>query len=343
MTKNDKKPLLKVNNLHTGFVIDGELHHAVSDVSLEVYPKEVVCVVGESGCGKSVMSLSIMQLLPKLNAKISSGEILFEGENLTSKTSNEMNKIRGKDVAMIFQEPMTALNPVFTIGSQLQEALLNHLNIPKIEARERAIDLLRQVGISRPERLIDEYPHQLSGGMRQRVMIAIAIAMHPKLLIADEPTTALDVTIQAQILELLEDIQEKEDMAIMLITHDLGVVAEMADRVIVMYAGQIVESTNVVELFENPKHPYTDALLRSVPRMDQDNDKLNTIEGVVPSIQNMPQVGCRFADRCPKAFGDCTKITPQLAEVADGHHARCFLYEECYPEEHTKGKEKVSL
>src|SRR5690625_4253641 len=313
-------------------MIDGELHHAVADVSLEVKPKEVVCVVGESGCGKSVMSLSIMQLLPELNARISKGEILFEGEDLTKKNTKEMNKIRGKDIAMIFQEPMTALNPVFTIGSQLQEVLFNHLNISKQEARERVIDLLRQVGISRPESIVDEYPHQLSGGMRQRVMIAIAIALRPKLLIADEPTTALDVTVQDQILELLKNIQEQEDMAIMLITHDLGVVAEMADRVVVMYTGQIVETADVVELFQYPKHPYTKALLKSIPRMDEDVETLNTIGGVVPSIQNMPKVGCSFADRCPKAFGDCSNINPQLANVAGEHYARCLLYDECHPE-----------
>lgn len=331
--------LLEIKNLHTGFYIEGELYNAVTDLSLEVKPKEVVCVVGESGCGKSVMSLSIMQLLPQGNSKISAGEILFNRQDLTKKSSKEMNEIRGKDLAMIFQEPMTALNPVFTIGSQVQEVLFNHLDISKEEARERSITLLKEVGISRPDQLIDEYPHQLSGGMRQRVMIAIAIALHPKLLIADEPTTALDVTVQAQILELLKDIQEKEDMAIMLITHDLGVVAEMADRVLVMYAGQVVESANVVELFTRPKHPYTNALLNSIPRMDEDVEELNTIGGVVPSIQNMPQVGCRFADRCPKAFGDCTKVTPQLAEVETGHSARCLLYNECYPKENTTVKE----
>src|SRR5690625_4852682 len=233
---------------------------------------------------------------------------------------------------MIFQEPMTALNPVFTIGSQLQEVLFNHLQISKQKARERAIDLLRQVGISRPESVVDEYPHQLSGGMRQRVMIAIAIALSPKLLIADEPTTALDVTVQAQILELLKEIQEQSDMAIMLITHDLGVVAEMADRVVVMYAGQVVEEAPVIQLFENPKHPYTKALLNSIPRMDQQAEKLNTIEGIVPSLQNMPQVGCRFADRCPLAFGDCTKVTPVLGEVTENHQARCLLYEGSYPD-----------
>lgn len=341
MNKQEKN-LLDVQNLQTGFYIDGELYNAVDDVSLTVKPKEVVCVVGESGCGKSVMSLSIMQLLPKENSEISAKAITFNGEDLESKSIPEMNKIRGKDIAMIFQEPMTALNPVFTIGSQLQEVLFNHTDISKKEAREKSIDLLRQVGISRPEYLVDEYPHQLSGGMRQRVMIAIAIALHPKLLIADEPTTALDVTVQAQILELLKDIQEKDDMAIMLITHDLGVVAEMADRVVVMYAGQIVETADVVELFKNPKHPYTQALLDSIPRMDKDQETLNTIGGIVPSLQNMPEVGCRFADRCPKAFSDCTKVTPQLASVSNDHQARCLLYESCYPEQ-KPGKEGASL
>lgn len=335
----DDRKLLDIKSLQTGFIIDDQLHLAVSDVSFSVKPKEVVCVVGESGCGKSVMSLSIMQLLPKLNSKIAGGEINFQGENLAKLSNKEMNKIRGKDIAMIFQEPMTALNPVFTIGSQIQEVLFNHTEMSKKEAKERAIELLRQVGISRPEKIVDEYPHQLSGGMRQRVMIAIAIALHPKLLIADEPTTALDVTVQAQILELLRDIQEEEDMAIMLITHDLGVVAEMADKVVVMYAGQVVETSDVVDLFKNPKHPYTSALLTSIPRMDHDVEKLNTIGGVVPSIQNMPKVGCRFADRCPMAFGDCKKVTPQLAEVSEGHTARCLLFEECYPTEDEKVKE----
>ncbi|MEN1966808.1 ABC transporter ATP-binding protein [Lentibacillus sp. N15] len=322
-------------------MIDGELHNAIVDINLEVNPKEVVCVVGESGCGKSVMSLSIMQLLPKQNSKISAGNILFEGNDLTKKSEKEMNHVRGKDIAMIFQEPMTALNPVFTIGSQLMEVLFNHVEISKRDAREKAVHLLKQVGISRPEKIIDEYPHQLSGGMRQRVMIAMAIALHPKLLIADEPTTALDVTVQAQILELLKDIQDKEDMAIMLITHDLGVVAEMADRVIVMYAGQVVETATVVELFTKPQHPYTESLLSSIPRMDQNEETLNTIDGVVPSLEYMPQIGCRFADRCPKAFGDCTKVTPQLAEVANGQSARCLLHDACYPDKATDGKEEV--
>lgn len=326
------KNILDINNLHTGFLIDGALHNAVVDVNFSVHSKEVVCVVGESGCGKSVMSLSIMQLLPKANSKISAGEVVFNGEDLVKKPEKDMNKIRGKDMAMIFQEPMTALNPVFTIGWQMREVLFNHENISKHEATNKAIDLLEQVGISRPEKIMDEYPHQLSGGMRQRVMIAMAIALEPNLLIADEPTTALDVTIQAQILELLKEIQEKVNMAIMLITHDLGVVAEMADKVIVMYAGQVVEKANVVELFTEPKHPYTQSLLDSIPKMDETAAKLNTIDGVVPSLENMPETGCRFADRCPKAFGDCPVVTPQLAEVADGQYARCLLFDTCYPE-----------
>ncbi|WP_084179141.1 ABC transporter ATP-binding protein [Virgibacillus alimentarius] len=322
--------------------MDGKLHNAITDIHMDVKPKEVVGVVGESGCGKSVLSLSIMQLLPMANSKIAAGEILFNGKDLTKLPDKEMRHIRGKDIAMIFQEPMTALNPVFTIGFQLKEALFNHIAISKKDAREKAIHLLRQVGISRPDKVVNEYPHQLSGGMRQRVMIAIAISLHPKLLIADEPTTALDVTVQAQILELLNEIQNEEDMAIMLITHDLGVVAEMADRVIVMYAGQIVETSNVINLFHSPKHPYTEALLNSIPKIDEDISKLHTIQGIVPSLQNMPKTGCRFADRCPKAFEDCSKITPKLAEVVDGHHARCLLYEQCYPNPSNK-QEGVNL
>ncbi|WP_217586329.1 ABC transporter ATP-binding protein [Lentibacillus saliphilus] len=337
-----EKDLLQVKNLKTGFYIEGELHHAVADVSFEVKPKEVVCIVGESGCGKSVMSLSIMQLLPELISKISDGQIFFEGEDLVQKNDREMNKIRGKEIGMIFQEPMTALNPVFTIGYQLQEVLFNHTTMSKKEARERSIELMKEVGISRPEKIIDEYPHQLSGGMRQRVMIAMAIALHPKLLIADEPTTALDVTVQAQILELLKDIQDKEDMAIMLITHDLGVVAEVADKVVVMYAGQVVEDAEVNELFANPKHPYTTSLLGSIPKMDQEQDRLNTIGGIVPSLENMPHVGCRFADRCPMAFEDCKKVTPQLASVNGQHQARCLLNKECYPADHPEHKEAIS-
>jgi peptide/nickel transport system ATP-binding protein len=326
-------PLLEVRNLETAFDIDGTDYNAVDQVSFTVKPRQIVGVVGESGCGKSVMSLSIMQLLPKGIGKVKTGEIVFDGVNLEKMNESQINKIRGKDVSMIFQEPMTSLNPVFTIGYQLQEVLFNHLKITKQEARQRAIALLKSVGISRPEKLVDEYPHQLSGGMRQRVMIAIAIACQPKLLIADEPTTALDVTVQAQILELLKEIQAVNDMSIILITHDLGVVAEMCDEVMVMYAGKIVERTDVDTLFHNPKHPYTTLLLGAIPKMEEKEERLSSIQGIVPSLTNMPKVGCRFANRCPKAMPECFTITPELAEMEDGHEVACLLFETSKPKE----------
>ncbi|QOR67567.1 ABC transporter ATP-binding protein [Cytobacillus suaedae] len=325
--------MLEVKDLKTGFDIDGDFYHAVDGVSFSVKPRQIVGIVGESGCGKSVMSLSIMKLLPKGIGRIAGGEVVFQGKNIENLSENEMNSIRGKDISMIFQEPMTSLNPVFTIGFQLEEIMLNHMNISKKEVRERAITLLQSVGISRPEKIVDEYPHQLSGGMRQRVMIAIAIACQPKLLIADEPTTALDVTVQAQILELLKSIQEKNDMSIILITHDLGVVAEMCDEVIVMYAGKIVERTNVDNLFHNPQHPYTKLLMASIPRMDEVVEELATIKGIVPSLKNMPLVGCRFVDRCPSATAECRTVTPKLAAVESGHEVSCLLYESSYPKE----------
>ncbi|MBD1383043.1 ABC transporter ATP-binding protein [Metabacillus arenae] len=324
-------PLLEVNNLKTGFKIDKEFHNAVNGVSFSVKKRQIVGVVGESGCGKSVMSLSIMKLLPKGIGQITGGEIKFEGKNLAKLSDKEMNKVRGKEISMIFQEPMTSLNPVFTIGFQIEEAMFNHMKLSKAEARKKSIALLKSVGISRPDKIVEEYPHQLSGGMRQRVMIAIAIACQPKLLIADEPTTALDVTVQAQILELLKDIQEKNEMSIILITHDLGVVAETCDEVIVMYAGNIVERTNVEALFYDPKHPYTNLLLGSIPKLEGETDRLASIKGIVPSLKNMPAFGCRFTDRCPKAMEDCKHITPQLARVSDGHEVSCLLYEESYP------------
>ena len=319
--------MLEVSNLKTGFDIDGEIYHAVDNVSFSVKPGQIVGIVGESGCGKSVMSLSIMQLLPQGIGKVTGGEIKFQGQNIEGYTSDEMNKLRGKDISMIFQEPMTSLNPVFTIGNQIEEILLNHLAISKTEARQQSIELLKSVGIPRPDKIVDEYPHQLSGGMRQRVMIAIAIACHPKLLIADEPTTALDVTVQAQILELLRKIQAKNDMSIILITHDLGVVAEMCDEVIIMYAGKIVERTNVDNLFHNPKHPYTKLLMASIPRIDLEVSELSTIQGIVPSLKNMPTIGCRFADRCPSVKPECSTITPQLSQIGEGHEVACLLYE----------------
>jgi peptide/nickel transport system ATP-binding protein len=329
-------PLLEVKGLKTGFIIDGEIYHAVDGVSFSVKSRQIVGIVGESGCGKSVMSMSVMKLLPVGVGEITDGEVVFQGNNIENLSESEMNKIRGKDVSMIFQEPMTALNPVFTIGFQLSEVLLNHFDISKQDARERCISLLQSVGISRPDKIVDEYPHQLSGGMRQRVMIAMAIACQPKLLIADEPTTALDVTVQAQILDLLKAIQEKNDMSVILITHDLGVVAEMCDEVIVMYAGKIVERTDVDTLFYNPKHPYTKMLLDSIPKMEEEEETLGSIEGIVPSLKNMPKVGCRFAERCPVATDECKRITPELAEVESGHEVSCLLYKTSYPLEEVK-------
>jgi len=337
----DKKPveltpLLEVKNLQTAFSINDSWHNAVDDVSFQVGRKRILGVVGESGCGKSVLSLSVIGLLPKINSQIRSGSVLFNGKNLTHLSEDEMNDVRGKDISMIFQEPMTSLNPVLTIGYQLQEVLFNHMNISKAEAREKSIALLKSVGISRSEKLIDEYPHQLSGGMRQRVMIAMAVACQPKLLIADEPTTALDVTVQAQILELLKEIQESNDMSIIMITHDLGVVAEMCDEVIVMYGGKIVEHTDVDTLFYAPKHPYTKALLHSIPRMEDDVEVLNTIKGIVPSLVNMPRTGCRFVNRCPHAMEDCSSVTPVLRQDSQGHDVACLLYKNSYPSKGVK-------
>lgn len=331
MTTNKSNYLLNVQNLQAGFMINGQLYHAVDDVSFQLKAGQVIGVVGESGCGKSVMSLSIMGLLPKGISRVSNGEIHLNGEQLNVMSDKKMNMVRGKDIGMIFQEPMTALNPVFTIGYQLQEVLLNHTTLRKNQARLKAIHLLKSVGISRAEQIIDEYPHQLSGGMRQRVMIAMAIACEPKLLIADEPTTALDVTIQAQILELLRDIQLQSGMAMILITHDLGVVAEMADEVIVMYAGQIVEQGDIEQIFHDPKHPYLRLLLQSIPRLDTDRNRLESIQGIVPSLVNMPQVGCRFADRCPDVMNTCRSISPMLSDIGKSHQVRCLLYKESYP------------
>jgi peptide/nickel transport system ATP-binding protein len=332
----ESTPLLEVKNLQTAFSINDSWHNAVDDVSFQVGRKRIVGVVGESGCGKSVLSLSVIGLLPKVNSQIRSGSVLFNGKNLTHLSEDEMNDVRGKDISMIFQEPMTSLNPVLTIGYQLQEVLFNHMNISKAEAREKSIALLKSVGISRSEKLIDEYPHQLSGGMRQRVMIAMAVACQPKLLIADEPTTALDVTVQAQILELLKEIQESNDMSIIMITHDLGVVAEMCDEVIVMYGGKIVEHTDVDTLFYAPKHPYTKALLHSIPRMEDDVEVLNTIKGIVPSLVNMPRTGCRFVNRCPHAMEDCSSVTPVLRQDSKEHDVACLLYKNSYPSKGVK-------
>ncbi|WAA09307.1 ABC transporter ATP-binding protein [Fervidibacillus albus] len=319
-------PILDVKGLKTYFYLEeNKVAKAVDGVDFQIYPGETVALVGESGSGKSITSLSIMKLIDK-PGKIEEGSILFSGADLISLTEKQMTKIRGNDMAMIFQEPMTALNPVFTIGNQIMESLRKHKKMPKKEAYIKAVELLKIVGFPRAEETMREYPHQLSGGMRQRAMIAIALSCNPKLLIADEPTTALDATIQAQILTLLDEMKEKFHMSILLITHDLGIVAEHADRVMVMYGGQIVENTSVDKLFENPQHPYTKGLLESLPSIDREVERLGAIKGIVPPAFNFPK-GCRFSDRCPYVMDECHKAIPELLEVEPDHKVRCFLYD----------------
>ena len=326
--------VLEVNNLRTHFFTDEGVVPAVDGVSFYINQEETLGIVGESGCGKSVTSLSIMQLVPNPPGRIVGGEILFQGENLVKKTPEQMRKIRGDDMAMIFQEPMSSLNPVYTVGNQIAESVLLHQKVSKRQAFNRAVEMLRLVGIPSAERRAREYPHQLSGGMRQRVMIAMALACNPKLLIADEPTTALDVTIQAQILDLMKKLKTEFHAAIMLITHDLGVVAEMCDRVAVMYAGKVVEEGTTADLFREPLHPYTEGLLASIPRIDEmRQDKLHVIEGTVPNLLHLPQ-GCSFAPRCPKVMDICRREEPTLEDVGDGRKVSCWL--------HSKGKEAVS-
>ncbi|MCI8594048.1 MAG: ABC transporter ATP-binding protein [Oscillospiraceae bacterium] len=316
--------LLEVNNLTTKFKNDDGIFTAVNGVSFYVRKGESIGIVGESGCGKSVTSMSIMRLLKEPPA-IVNGEVVFEGKSLLELPMSEMRKIRGNDIAMIFQEPMTSLNPVFTCGRQISEALMLHQGLSKQAARERSIEMLRMVGIPLPEKRVDEFPHQLSGGMRQRVMIAMALACHPKLLIADEPTTALDVTIQAQIMELIKDLRKELGMALILITHDLGVVADMAERVIVMYAGDIVEEADVRTIFKNPKHPYTKGLLASIPKLEgEKEEELPVIEGVVPSPAEMPS-GCRFGPRCTHCMEKCVQQAPPLIDLGNDHRVRCWL------------------
>lgn len=316
--------LLKVEGLKTFFSQDEKVYHAVDGVSFDIKPGEVVGIVGESGCGKSVTALSILGLISG-NGKIEEGRINFEGRDLKTLKEGELRKIRGKDIAMIFQDPLISLNPVYTVEQQISETILAHTKISKKEVQESVIELLRKVEIPAPEKRKSEYPHQLSGGMLQRVMIAMALSMNPKLLIADEPTTALDVTIQAQILSLMMGLREREHMAIMMITHDLGVIAEMADRVVIMYAGKIMESADVHTLFSRPSHPYTCGLLKSLPRLDVEIDYLYVINGVVPDSSNYP-VGCRYAERCPLCDKKCRERQPELIEIEKGHQTACFYY-----------------
>lgn len=317
--------ILEVKNLKTKFKTDKGIVAVVDGVDFSIKPGETLGVVGESGCGKSVTSLSVMRLLPS-NAS-NEGSITFQGRELISLPEKQMQQVRGNDIAMIFQEPMTSLNPLHTVGKQIEEAIILHMNISKQEAKVRAIMMLKAVGMPRAEEIYGEHPHQLSGGMRQRVMIAMAMACDPKLIIADEPTTALDVTIQAQILDLMRDLKEKTGTSIMLITHDLGVVAEMCDRVIVMYAGQVVEETDVDTLFENPKHPYTIGLMDSIPSFEDEKEYLNTIPGSVPLPYEMPK-GCRFAPRCSWAKEICHQQAPKLVEIESQHKCRCWLVTE---------------
>ncbi|GAF64964.1 ABC transporter ATP-binding protein [Bacillus sp. TS-2] len=322
-----KQPLLEVKNLKTYFYKKGKPLPVVDDVSFHVNKGETVAIVGESGSGKSMTTLSIMRLVPSPNGKTIGGEIVFNGTDILKQKNDAMYKVRGNEIGMIFQEPMTSLNPVFTIGDQITETLIYHKKISKKEAYKVAKEMLELVGFSRVDQIMKDYPHRLSGGMRQRVMIAMALSCDPKLLIADEPTTALDVTVQAQILDLMRELSKKLDSAIILITHDLGVVAELADRVVVMYAGQVVEEADIIPLFDKPLHPYTVGLIESVPNVDDEKERLLSIAGNVPTPDNFPS-GCRFVTRCPHAMERCTNEQPEIREVENGRKVRCFLYEE---------------
>ncbi|MCD5322268.1 MULTISPECIES: ABC transporter ATP-binding protein [Pontibacillus] len=316
------EPILSIQQLYTSFRVDGETIPAVEGIDLSLYPGEIVGLVGESGSGKSVTSLSVMQLLDETPGEVTGGEILFEGKDLLKFTDRQKRKVRGNDISMIFQEPMTSLNPVLKIGKQLVEAIREHQRISGADARKHAVHMLNQVGIPRAEEIMTEYPHQLSGGMRQRVMIAMAMSCDPKVLIADEPTTALDVTIQAQILDVMRNMRKEHDTSILFITHDLGVIAEMCDRVAVMYSGRIVEQGTVYEIFENPKHPYTKGLLGSIPKLGAKEDRLASIQGQVPTVEDRPK-GCKFANRCPFVMDHCWEEEPPLF---DGQN-RCWLHE----------------
>lgn len=317
---------IEFKNLHTWFYADAGIVKAVNGVDFEIRKGETVCVVGESGCGKSVTSLSLMHLVQSPPGKIVDGEILMDGRDLLKLSKSEMEHVNGKDVAMIFQEPMTSLNPVLKVGHQIMESILFHTDATKEEARAKALEMIKLVGIPRAEEIMECYPHELSGGMRQRIMIAMALVCNPKLLIADEPTTALDVTIQAQILDLMRKLKEEMDMSIMLITHDLGVVAEMADYVVVMYAGNVVEKGKVLDIFQNPMHPYTIGLLKSKPIIGKTNhnERLYSIPGQVPNPINMPE-NCHFNERCEFCQEGCKEKEPKLVHVGNGHYVACFV------------------
>lgn len=317
--------LLEIRGLKTHFACDDGMIQAVDDVDLRVESGETVCLVGESGCGKTVTALSVLKLIAMPPARIVQGQILWRGSDLVKVDVARMSRLRGKEIAMVFQEPMTALNPVYTVGEQIAEGIRLHGSISNREAFDKTIEMLRLVHIPNPEKRVHDYPHQFSGGMRQRVMIAMALSCNPKLLIADEPTTALDVTVQAQVLDLLQEMKSRFGMAILLITHAMGVVAEMAQRVVVMYAGRVVEEAPVEQLFDNPLHPYTQGLIRSIPRLNRagaQKAKLSAIPGSVPSLLKPPE-GCRFAPRCQFATDVCRSVVPPLRERAEGHKVAC--------------------
>lgn len=326
--------LLQIEDLHTGFRVKDTFFDAVDGVSITLMENEILAIVGESGCGKSTLATSIIGLHDHNNTTVH-GEILYNNINLAVLDEEKFNEVRGEEIGMIFQDPLSALNPLMRIGEQIEETLIYHTKMTKGERHSRVLELLNQVGIPNPKRIIKQFPHQLSGGMRQRVIIAIAIACKPKIIIADEPTTALDVTIQAQILDLLKELQDETSAGIILITHDLGVVAEVADRVAVMYAGQIIEEASVEDLFAEPKHPYTRSLLNSIPQVNSDNDKLEVIQGIVPSLVNLPRIGCRFAPRIPWIADPKHEEYPQLHEIAPGHFVRCT----CWQHFHFEGDE----
>ena len=324
--------LLQIKNLQTSFRTEGQYYNAVDGVDIEVYNDEVLAIVGESGCGKTALALSIPRL-HNMNYTRVSGEIIFDGKDLLTLTERELNTIRGRDISMIFQDPLTALNPLIRVGPQIEETLRYHTSMGKTERKEWAIELLDLVGILNPRLTHNSFPHELSGGMRQRAMIAVALACKPKLVIADEPTTALDVTIQAQILDLLRDIQNEMKSSIILITHDLGVVAEMADRVVVMYGGQIVEKASADKLFKNPMHPYTRSLLASIPHAGENVKRLKSIKGIVPTLKYMPRSGCRFSYRTPWIPKDAHEAEPILREAEPEHFVLCTCYKDFYFED----------
>lgn len=321
-----EKMILEVKNLRTCFYTEEGVVHGVDNLNYQLREKETLAIVGESGCGKSVSSLSLLRIIQSPPGRIEEGsEILFDGKDLLKLSEKEMQSIRGNEISMIFQEPMTSLNPVMTVGQQVYQILHFHQKMNKKEARERTVEMLQFVGIPSPEMVVDQYPHQLSGGMRQRVMIAMALSCNPRVLIADEPTTALDVTIQAQILKLMADLRERFGTSIVLITHDMGIVAEMADNVLVMYAGQAIEYADVKRIFADPKHPYTEGLLKSIPKLHEEVDRLYAIKGSVPSAVNFPR-GCRFAPRCEKCMDRCKEQEPPFYGLSDGRKVRCHLY-----------------